>query len=315
VHSRKIDTKLTKSTPDVASIEKELSVSRWKEFKERIGRGWFRFSRNPISIAGGCMVLLVIVLALFAPYVTPFPQHAREYTDFSQTFQPPSREHWFGTDEVGRDVFTRVIFGYRISLLMAVVVLGISVPFGVMLGLISGYMGGRLETVIMRITDVFLALPALVMALAICAAFTPTIEKAMLAVASIWWTWHCRLVNGITRSIKTEEFVQASQVNGDGPLRIIIKDILPNCASAIIVKITLDAGFVILVGAGLSFLGLGVQPPKPGLGTMISYGAAHLPTKWWLTVFPSLAIFFLILGFNLLGDGLRDVIAVESEGI
>jgi peptide/nickel transport system permease protein len=280
------------------SIEEALSVSRWKELKERFGRGWFRFSRNPISIAGGFMVMLVVVLALLAPYVTPYPQHAREYTDFSQTFQPPSREHWFGTDEVGRDVFTRVIFGYRISLIMAVVVLG-----------------GRLETIIMRITDVFLAIPALVMALAICAAFTPTIEKAMLAVASIWWTWHCRLVNGITRSIKTEEFVQASQVNGDSPLRIIIKDILPNCASAIIVKVTLDAGFVILVGAGLSFLGLGVQPPKPGLGTMISYGAAHLPTKWWLTVFPSLAIFFLILGFNLLGDGLRDVIAVEAEGI
>jgi len=298
-----------------ASIEEELIISRWKALKERLGRGWFRFSRNPISIAGGFMVMLVVVLALFAPYFTPYPQHAREYTDFSQTFQPPSREHWFGTDEVGRDVFTRVIFGYRISLLMAVVVLGISVPFGVMLGLISGYMGGWLETIIMRITDVFLAIPALVMALAICAAFTPTIEKAMLAVASIWWTWHCRLVNGITRSIKTEEFVQASQVNGDSPLRIIIKDILPNCASAIIVKITLDAGFVILVGAGLSFLGLGVQPPRPGLGTMISYGAAHLPTKWWLTVFASLAIFFLILGFNLLGDGLRDVIAVEAEGI
>lgn len=313
--SRNANGSLIDDNHSTASIEDELSISRWKELKQRFGRGWFRFSRNPISIAGGSMVLLVIILALFAPYLTPYPQHAREYTDFSQTFQPPNREHWFGTDEVGRDVFTRVIFGYRISLLMAVVVLGISVPFGVMLGLISGYLGGRGETIIMRITDVFLAIPALVMALAICAAFTPTIEKAMLAVASIWWTWHCRLANSITRSIKTEEFVQASQVNGDSMLRIIIKDILPNCASAIIVKVTLDAGFVILVGAGLSFLGLGVQPPRPGLGTMISYGAAHLPTKWWLTVFPSMAIFFLILGFNLLGDGLRDVIAVEAEGI
>jgi peptide/nickel transport system permease protein len=261
------------------------------------------------------MVLLVIFLAILAPYVTPYPEQARAFTDFSNTFQPPSMSHWFGTDEVGRDVFTRVIFGYRISLMMAAVVLGISVPFGVMLGLIAGYFGGRIETIIMRITDVFLALPALVMALAICAAFTPTIEKAMLAVASIWWTWHCRLVNAITRSIKTEEFVQASKVIGDSHIRILFKDILPNCVSAITVKITLDAGFVILVGAGLSFLGLGVQPPKPGLGTMISYGAAHLPTKWWLTVFPSLAIFFLILGFNLLGDGLRDMLDVESEGV
>ncbi len=299
----------------ISLLDDSITVTRWMSFKDRVGRGWYRFRRNPISLAGASMVLLVIFLAIFAPYVTPYPEQARAFTDFSNTFQPPSMSHWFGTDEVGRDVFTRVIFGYRISLMMAAVVLGISVPFGVMLGLIAEYFGGRIETIIMRITDVFLALPALVMALAICAAFTPTIEKAMLAVASIWWTWHCRLVNAITRSIKTEEFVQASKVIGDSHLRILFKDILPNCVSAITVKVTLDAGFVILVGAGLSFLGLGVQPPKPGLGTMISYGAAHLPTKWWLTVFPSLAIFFLILGFNLLGDGLRDMLDVESEGI
>ena len=261
------------------------------------------------------MVLLVILVAILAPYVTPYPQHAGTFTDFSSIFQAPSRSHWFGTDEVGRDVFTRVIFGYRVSLMMAAVVLGISVPFGVFLGLIAGYFGGRVDTVIMRITDIFLALPPLVMALAICSACTPTIEKAMLAVAAIWWTWHCRLIAGITRSVKTEEFVQASQVIGSGHIRILLKDILPNCASALMVKITLDAGFVILVGAGLSFLGLGVQPPRPGLGTMISYGAEHLPMKWWLTVFPSLAIFFLILGFNLLGDGLRDMLDVEAEGI
>lgn len=296
-------------------VDSEFIATWWVRLKDRVRRGWYRFRRNPISLAGGSMVLLVILLAILAPYVTPYPQHAGAFTDFSSTFQPPSRSHWFGTDEVGRDVFTRVIFGYRVSLMMAVVVLGISVPFGVFLGLVAGYFGGRIETIIMRITDVFLALPALVMALAICAAFTPTIEKAMLAVAAIWWTWHCRLVNSITRSIKTEEFVQASQVVGDSRFRILFKDILPNCASVIMVKITLDAGFVILVGAGLSFLGLGVQPPKPGLGTMISYGAQHLPMKWWLTVFPSFAIFFLILGFNLLGDGLRDMLDVEAEGI
>lgn len=165
----------------------------------------------------------------------------------------------------------------------------------------------------MRITDVFLALPALVMALAIGAAFTPTIEKAMLAISSIWWTWQCRLVYNITKTIKNEDFVSASKINGNSWFRIIAKDILPNCASSIIVKMTLDAGFIILVGAGLSFLGLGVQPPKPGLGTMIAYGAAHLPTKWWLTVFPSMAIFILILGFNLLGDGLRDLLDVEGN--
>jgi len=296
-------------------VDSEFTATRWMALKDRVGRAWYRFCRNPISLAGGSMVLLVILLAILSPYVTPYPKHAGAFTDFLNAFQPPSKLHWFGTDEMGRDLLTRVIFGYRISLMLAVVVLSISVPFGVILGLTAGYFGGKTETVIMRITDVFLALPPLVMALAICAAFTPTIEKAMLAIASIWWTWHCRLVHGITRSIKTEEFVQASQVIGDSRFRILFKDILPNCASAIIVKITLDAGFVILVGAGLSFLGLGVQPPKPGLGTMISYGAQYLPAKWWPTVFPSFAIFFLILGFNLLGDGLRDMLDVEAEGI
>jgi len=299
----------------LSSVNSEFTTTQWMVLKDEIGRAWYRFRRNSISITGGSMVLLVILLAILAPYVTPYPQHAGAFTDFLNAFQTPSKSHWFGTDEIGKDLFTRVIFGYRISLMLAVIVLGISVPLGVILGLTAGYFGGRIETIIMRTTDVFLALPPLVMALAICAAFTPTIERAMLAIASIWWTWHCRLVHGITRSIKTEEFVQASWVIGDSHFRIIFKDILPNCMSAIIVKTTLDVGFVILVGAGLSFLGLGTQPPKSDLGTMISYGAQYLPTKWWLTVFPSFAILFLILGFNLLGDGLRDMLDVETEGI
>ena len=299
----------------LSSVNSEFTTTQWMVLKDKIGRAWYRFRRNLISITGGSMVLLVILLAILAPYVTPYPQHAGPFTDFLNAFQTPSKSHWFGTDEIGRDIFTRVIFGYRISLMLAVIVLGISVPLGVILGLTAGYFGGRIETIIMRTTDIFLALPPLVMALAICAAFTPTIEKAMLAIASIWWTWHCRLVHGITRSIKTEEFVQASWVIGDSHFRIIFKDILPNCMSAIIVKTTLDVGFVILIGAGLSFLGLGTQPPKSDLGTMISYGAQYLPMKWWPTVFPSLAILFLILGFNLLGDGLRDMLDVEAEGI
>lgn len=288
--------------------------TRWAAFKDRLGRGWYKFRRNRISLVGGAIVLLFVFLACFAPYVTPYPHHAGAYTDFLNAFNPPSATHWFGTDSLGADVLTRIIFGSRISLMLAGVVLGISVPFGVFLGLLSGYVGGKTETVIMRITDIFLALPALVMALAICAAFTPSIDKAMLAVASIWWTWHCRLVHGITRSIKTEEYVQASRLLGAGHLRIIFKDILPNCASPIIIKITLDAGFVILVGAALSFLGLGAQPPAEDLGTMISIGSKYLPERWWMTVFPSLAIFFIILGFNLLGDGLRDALAVEEGG-
>jgi len=292
----------------------EPADTRWAAFKDRFGRAWYKFGRNRISLAGGAMVLVFVFLASFAHFVTPYPHHAGAYTDFPNAFKPPSAAHWFGTDSLGADVLSRIIFGSQISFMLAGVVLGISVPIGVVLGLLAGYVGGKTETVIMRITDIFLSLPALLMALAICAAFTPSIDKAMLAVASIWWTWHCRLVHGITRSIKTEEFVQASRVLGASPLRIIFKDILPNCASPIIVKITLDAGFVILVGAGLSFLGLGAQPPTEDLGTMISIGSKYLPERWWMTVFPSLAIFAIILGFNLLGDGLRDALAVE-EGV
>lgn len=188
----------------LSSVNSEFTTTQWMVLKDEIGRAWYRFRRNSISITGGSMVLLVILLAILAPYVTPYPQHAGAFTDFLNAFQTPSKSHWFGTDEIGKDLFTRVIFGYRISLMLAVIVLGISVPLGVILGLTAGYFGGRIETIIMRTTDVFLALPPLVMALAICAAFTPTIERAMLAIASIWWTWHCRLVHGITRSIKTE---------------------------------------------------------------------------------------------------------------
>jgi len=276
--------------------------------RERFGRNWYRFRRNPISLIGTGMVMLVLLLALFAPFVAPHPESAGRGVDLSSSFLPPSSAHWFGTDEVGRDVLSRVIFGYRISLYLAVVVLVISVPLGVFLGLLAGYLGGWVETLIMRITDVFLSIPALAMALAICAAFTPSIDKAMLAVSCVWWTWYCRLVYGIALSVKNEEFVQASYLLGASRLRILVRDILPNCISPVIVKMSLDMGIVMLFGAGLSFLGLGVQPPKPGLGTMISYGSQYLPEKWWLTVFPSFALFFLILGFNLFGDGLRDAL-------
>jgi len=281
---------------------------RLKELQDRIGRSWYKFRRNPVSLIGTGMVLFVLVLAIFAPYIAPYPESARKGVDLRNSFLPPSASHWFGSDEVGRDVLSRVLFGYRISLKLAAVVLVISVPFGVLMGLLAGYYGGWVEMVIMRLTDVFLSIPALAMALAICAALTPNIENAMLAVSSIWWTWYCRLVYGIALSVKNEEFVQASYLLGASRIRIVLRDILPNCLSPVIVKVSLDIGIVMLFGSGLSFLGLGVQPPKPGLGTMIAYGSQYLPEKWWLTIFPSLGLFFLILGFNLFGDGLRDVL-------
>ena len=198
----------------------------------------------------------------------------------------PRREYWFGTDNVGRDIFTRVIFGYRISLLLALVVLGTAVPVGTALGLLAGYFGGWVEIVIMRLTDIALAIPPLVMALAVAAVLSPDLINSMLAIAALWWTWHTRLIYSITRQLRTQEFVEAAETLGASKFHILFREILPNCVSAMAVKTSLDCGFVILVGASLSFLGLGIQPPTPDLGTMVASGSAFLPDYWWESVLP-----------------------------
>jgi peptide/nickel transport system permease protein len=274
-------------------------------------RSWYRFRRNPSAVIGLAIVVSVIAMALFAPWIATHPQHAGNFVNFRGRHLPPSAQHYFGTDQAGRDVFSRVVYGYRISLLLVVGVLGLSVPFGVLLGLLAGYLGGWLETLIMRVTDVFLAIPALVMALAITAALTPNLTNAMIALAVLWWTWHTRLIFGIVRSLRGEEYVAAARLLGASTPHVLFRELLPNCISAISVKVTLDAGFVILIGAGLSFLGLGAQPPAPDLGTMVSAGSRYLPDMWWQSIFPGLAILYAILGFNLLGDGLRDLFDVE----
>jgi peptide/nickel transport system permease protein len=275
-------------------------------------QNWFRFSRNPTAVIGAIIVITSVALALLAPYITPFPEHVGAVVDFRNRHQPPSAIHWFGTDNVGRDIFTRVIFGLRVSLLLAVVVLGIAIPVGVVLGLLAGYFGGWTEIVIMRITDIALAIPPLVMALAVAAVLTPSLTNSMLAIALLWWTWHTRLIYSITRQLRTQEFVEAAETLGASKAHILFREILPNCVSAIAVKTSLDAGFVILIGAALSFLGLGIQPPTPDLGTMVASGASFLPDYWWQSVLPGCAILFVALGFNLLGDGLRDLFDVED---
>ena len=275
-------------------------------------QNWYRFSRNPTALIGAAIVLIVICCAVFAPLIAPYPEHAGSFVDFRSRHLPPSWDHPFGTDNVGRDVFSRVIYGYRVSLLLVVVVLGLSVPFGVILGLVAGYFGGWVEIVIMRLTDISLAIPPLVMALAITAVLSPNLINAMIAISVLWWTWHTRLIYSITRTLKHQEYVEAAEIAGASKLHILFRELLPNCVSAISVKVTLDAGFVILIGASLSFLGLGVQPPTPDLGTMVSTGADYLPERWWQSVLPGTAILFAILGFNLMGDGLRDLFDVED---
>lgn len=275
-------------------------------------QNWFRFSRNPTAVIGAVIVVVCVLLAILAPYITPYPDHVGAVVDFRNRHQPPSAAHWFGTDNVGRDIFTRVIFGLRISLILAVVVLGVAIPIGVILGLLAGYFSGWVETVIMRITDIALAIPPLVMALAVAAVLSPSLVNSMLAIALLWWTWHTRLIYSITRQLRTQEFVEAAETLGASRRHILFREILPNCVSAIAVKTSLDAGFVILIGAALSFLGLGIQPPTPDLGTMVAQGASFLPDYWWQSLLPGSAILILALGFNLLGDGLRDLFDVED---
>jgi peptide/nickel transport system permease protein len=287
----------------------DFAPDRW----EKIKRGWHRFKRNPLSIVGMSVVLFVTTLAVFAPYVSPYPSHTGAVVDFENASLPPGLAHLFGTDVMGRDVLSRTIFGFRYSLMMGIVVLGIASPIGVGLGLIAGYMKDTwVDTLIMRITDVFLALPPLILALAICSVLTPSVFNAMIAVTAMWWPWYCRLTYGLASTERNEFYVLAAEVLGAGRAHILVKEILPNCISSILTKITLDMGIVILIGSALSFVGLGAQPPTPDLGTMVSDGATYLPELWWIAVFPAFAITLTVLGFNLLGDGLRDFFALEE---
>jgi peptide/nickel transport system permease protein len=293
--------------------QQQLRELQRKSRIDSLGRGWYKFSRNPLSIIGGATVLLVVLLAIFAPYVTPHPEHARPFTDFPNASRPPSWEYPFGTDEIGRDILSRVIFGFRFSLTMGVVVLSLVVPTGVLLGLLAGYHQGTwIDTVIMRTTDIFLAVPPLILALAIASVLEPNLSNAMVAVSLMWWPWYTRLIYGLASALRNEYFVSSAEVTGAGTAHILLREILPNMISPIFTKISLDMGWVIIIGSMLSFVGLGVQPPRPGLGTMVASGAKYLPDQWWIAVFPALGIVVVVLGFNLLGDGLRDLLAAEE---
>ena len=281
--------------------------------REELHRAWIRFSRQPVSVVGLALVVLVVLVAILAPILAPHPEHVGSYTDFPNRLQSPSLEHPFGTDQHGRDMLSRTMYGYRFSLLLVTVVLGIGVPLGLVIGMLAGYYGGWTEAVLMRLTDTFLSLPALVMALAITSALEPSLRNAMFAIAALWWTWHARLVQSLVSSERNEEYVTAAKLAGASDLHIMFREILPNCLSPILVKITLDAGFVILIGASLSFIGVGAQPPTPDLGTMVSDGTTYLPEAWWVTIFPGFAIVVVVMGFNMIGDGLRDLFDVEVD--
>ncbi len=289
---------------------KELS-RRW----ESIQRNWYKFSRNPLSIVGLVLVCTIVFIAIFAPYISPHPESAGKFVNFSDTTNPPSWAHPFGTDRFGRDVLTRTLYGYRYSLGMALMVISIMAPTGIVLGLVAGYHRNTwIDTVIMRVTDVFIAVPALILALAITSVLTPSIFNAMLAICVAWWPWYTRMVYEITCSLKNEFFVQAAELTGASKTHILFREILPNCAASILTKMSLDVGWVILIGAALSFVGLGAQPPTPDLGTLVADASNYLPDLWWEAVFPAFAIMVAVLAFNLFGDGVDDMLGEEKRG-
>ena len=267
---------------------------------------------NPLSLLGLILVGIILICAIFADFIAPFPEHRGAVVDFANLNQPPTWPHLMGTDLVGRDLFSRVIYAYRISLILGVVVLGIAVPVGVTVGLIAGYFGRYTEFALMRVTDVFLSIPPLVLAMSIMGVLEPTLINGMLAVTAMWWPWYARLVYNMTRGEKEEGYVLTAELIGASRLHVMFREVLPNCFPSIITKMTLDLGFIILIASSLSFLGLGVQPPTPDLGSMVADGAKYLPDSWWLTIFPSLAILIAVFGFNLIGDALRELFGADQ---
>ena len=299
------------SEPDITT---ELKRIQKQDRRDNLGRAWYKYSSNPLSVLGLIMVLVIVFVAIFAEVVAPYPDHVRPFTDFPNAKSPPTELNFLGTDQFGRDIFSRILFGFRFSLLMGLVVLTLVVPVGVTLGMIAGYFQGTIiDTVIMRVTDIFLSVPPLILALAIASVLTPNLTNSMVAVSLMWWPWYARLVYGLSSAIRTEYFVSSAETIGASTRHILFREILPNMISPILTKMSLDMGWVIIIGSMLSFLGLGVQEPQPGLGTMVSKGSDYLSTgQWWISIFPALAIVVVVLGFNLLGDGIRDLLSAEE---
>ena len=267
-----------------------------------------RLRGNPLLVAGGAVATAIIVIALLSPLLAPFPGDAGTATHPFTVLRPPSAQHWFGTDQVGRDVLSRVIYGARISPLIALFVLLIACVIGIPLGVVAGYFGGWLDDVIMRVTDIFLAFPALLLALAFAAVLPPSLTTVTIAIAATWWPWYTRLIRGQAASVAGRPYVESCRALGISRRRIILRHILPNSITPLIVQISLDVGGVILTASALSFLGLGAQDPTPDWGLMVSAGQAYFTTDWWLVTFPGLAILITAFGFNLVGDGMRDLL-------
>jgi len=268
-------------------------------------RGWLQFQRNRLALLGLGIVLALVLLAALAPLVAPHDPYAQ---NLARRLLAPSATHWLGTDEFGRDVLSRLLYGARITLMIVVLVALIAAPIGLIVGTASGYLGGAVDAVLMRITDIFLAFPSLILALAFVAALGPGIENAIIAIALTSWPPYARIARAETLTIRNSDYIAVARIQGASTPRILFGHVMPLCTSSLIVRVTLDMAGIILTAAGLGFLGLGAQPPMAEWGAMVSSGRRYILDQWWVATIPGLAIFIVSLGFNLLGDGLRDVL-------
>jgi peptide/nickel transport system permease protein len=280
----------------------------------RLGRSYrilLALLGNPLAVAGAIIVAVLILMALFAPVVAT---HSSTAQNLSHRLLPPSAENWMGTDELGRDIWSRVVFGSRITLLIVMLVAVLAAPLGLIIGAVSGYFGGWTDRILMGITDIFLSMPKLILALAFVAALGPGIQNAIIAIAIATWPGYARIARAETLTIRNSEYIAAVELQGASALRVITAHILPLCTSSMIIRVTLDMAGIILTAAGLGFIGLGAQPPLPEWGAMISRGRSFILDQWWVATMPGFAIVIVSLGFCFLGDGLRDVLDPRHGG-
>jgi peptide/nickel transport system permease protein len=263
---------------------------------------------DPLALAGVAVITLLVILAVFGPWIAPYPGQGEGESDVAARMLAPSLAHPFGTDGLGRDMLSRVIIGARPALAVSALVVGLAMLIGVPLGALAGYRRGRVDALIMRVTDLFLAFPPLLLAMAIVAALGPGLDHAALALAVSWWPWYARLARGTATSLRERPFVEAARSIGVSEVTILRRHIVPNSMTPILVQATIDIGTVILAAGSLAFLGLGASPPTPDWGLMVADGRTYILDQWWLSAFPGLAIFAAVLAFNLVGDLLLDLL-------
>jgi peptide/nickel transport system permease protein len=286
-------------------LTSEAPTSRRQAQLGQYYRQWLALKQNPLALLGLVIVVVLLLMAAFAPLVATHDPIAQA---LDQRLLPPSAKHWFGTDALGRDIFSRIVYGTRVTLVIVLLVVISVGPVGLMIGTLSGYFGGFADTVLMRVTDIFLAFPRLVLALAFVAVLGPGIENAVIAIACTAWPPYARVARAETLVIRNADYIAAVRLQGASHMRIVLKHVVPMCIPSVIVRTTLDMAGIILTAAGLGFLGLGAQPPMPEWGAMIATGREYIFDQWWVATFPGMAICLVALGFNLLGDGLRDVL-------